>query len=123
MKKFKEDFSPKKALALWSAELEGYKKAKEIVKAFNEAIRGKISKKVRVNIPIIARGEDIEEEVPKNEIRNGELCTIEPYLKGKWLKFSSNTGWVRDDQKSILALSHFSYHFSGGKLVLTDLQV
>lgn len=48
---------------------------------------------------------------------------VEPYI-ANFKKFNSNTGWVGSGEWAIAlqSLSHFSYHFSGGQLVLCDLQ-
>ena len=55
---------------------------------------------------------------------------VEPYVHG-FKKYNSNTGFVhaagssassRDVSEALQALSHYSYHSSGGMLVLCDLQ-
>lgn len=53
---------------------------------------------------------------------------VEPYIKN-FAKFNSNTGWVPACYgeegmwvEVLQALSHFSYHASGGKYLLCDLQ-
>ena len=70
--------------------------------------------KVRINVP----------ETTTFRGKNG-LYLLEPYVHN-WRKFNSNTGWCRDDTVTgevMQALSHFSYHTSGGQFVLCDLQV
>lgn len=56
---------------------------------------------------------------------NSKLILIEPYIE-KFQKFNSNTGWVAKDDhpwnQILQALSHYSYHASGGACVLCDLQ-
>eukprot|EP01113_Clastostelium_recurvatum_P025977 TRINITY_DN3118_c0_g1_i2.p1 TRINITY_DN3118_c0_g1~~TRINITY_DN3118_c0_g1_i2.p1 ORF type:complete len:143 (+),score=16.99 TRINITY_DN3118_c0_g1_i2:268-696(+) len=51
------------------------------------------------------------------------LC--EPFIIS-FQKFNSNSGWVDHDgtlwNQVMQALSHFSYHSSGGRLLLCDLQ-
>lgn len=54
----------------------------------------------------------------------GSMVLQEPFIYN-YKKFNSNTGWTNDStpwDRVIQALSHFSYHASGGKLVLCDLQ-
>jgi hypothetical protein len=59
------------------------------------------------------------------EESSGEKYLVEPFIK-HWRKFNSNSGWraeEEDDWDQIMqTLSHFSYHSSGGFLVLCDLQ-
>lgn len=58
---------------------------------------------------------------------NNKLMLIEPYIEA-FQKFNSNTGWAAANSdgdpwvKIVQALSHFSYHASGGACVLCDLQ-
>lgn len=50
---------------------------------------------------------------------------IEPFIPN-FTKFNSNSGWILDTDSErghiLQALSHFSYHISGGQLLLCDLQ-
>lgn len=57
--------------------------------------------------------------------REGQKTLVEPFIQN-FQKFNSNTGW-RDASGTpwnlvMQSLSHFSYHISGGRLVLCDLQ-
>jgi Alpha-kinase family len=88
----------------------------DIVENFNEAgILG--AWKVRVNIPEIGTGRDGE--------MKGLKCLVEPFIEN-FEKFNSNSGWVNPNGgvwgDAIQALSHFSYHDSGGEYLLCDLQ-
>ena len=51
------------------------------------------------------------------------MC-VESFLEGKYLKFSSNTGYVNPEYPApvLAAFSHFTYHASNGKVLVTDLQ-
>mmetsp|Transcript_32298 Transcript_32298/g.75868 ORF Transcript_32298/g.75868 Transcript_32298/m.75868 type:complete len:151 (-) Transcript_32298:236-688(-) len=49
-------------------------------------------------------------------------CLVEPFIKGKYVKFNSNSGWTDDRYAIMQALSHFSYHFTDGQYLLCDLQ-
>lgn len=58
--------------------------------------------------------------------RVGQKVLIEPFIDN-FQKFNSNTGW-RDPSGTpwiqvMQSISHFSYHTSGGSLLLCDLQV
>ena len=49
---------------------------------------------------------------------------VEPFITN-WQKFNSNTGWASsgtDWTEIMQALSHYSYHVSGGQYLLCDLQ-
>lgn len=49
---------------------------------------------------------------------------VEPFIQGNYAKFNSNSGWVNDkcEHRLMQALSHFSFHFTGGQRLLCDLQ-
>ncbi|XP_038062566.1 eukaryotic elongation factor 2 kinase-like [Patiria miniata] len=59
----------------------------------------------------------------KNVIPSNASVLVERYLEGDYIKFTSNTGFV-DPQKGALpkAFSHFTYHASGGQILVSDLQ-
>ncbi|KAK4099158.1 kinase-like protein [Parathielavia hyrcaniae] len=55
---------------------------------------------------------------------DGKKALCEPFIQN-YQKFNSNSGWNDDSMawaKVMQALSHFSYHVSGGNHVLCDLQ-
>ena len=58
--------------------------------------------------------------------REGQKVLVEPFIEN-FQKFNSNTGWQDRDGTPwnlvMQALSHFSYHSTGGGTVLCDLQV
>ena len=59
-------------------------------------------------------------------MRGGELALVEPFICG-YRKWNSNSGWADngdglDTPAMLQALTHFSFHESGGKYVLCDLQ-
>eukprot|EP00484_Ammonia_sp_Unknown_P028045 CAMPEP_0197046740 /NCGR_PEP_ID=MMETSP1384-20130603/22395_1 /TAXON_ID=29189 /ORGANISM="Ammonia sp." /LENGTH=271 /DNA_ID=CAMNT_0042478575 /DNA_START=39 /DNA_END=854 /DNA_ORIENTATION=- len=53
---------------------------------------------------------------------DGDYITVEDYIDGKFEKFNSNTGWVRDRKACINAFSHWTYHHSNGEYLVCDLQ-
>ncbi|KAG8406632.1 hypothetical protein J3459_010637 [Metarhizium acridum] len=92
-------------------------KALEFVNAFNQL--GIINKIVKINIPEVWQfNDDIYSE------RSGQKVLCEPFIQN-YQKFNSNSGW-RDETRVwgevMQALSHLSYHLSGGYFVLCDLQ-
>eukprot|EP00959_Pyramimonas_sp_CCMP1952_P473865 9502471-Pyramimonas_sp.AAC.1 len=57
-------------------------------------------------------------------LREGQKCLVEPWIQN-WEKFNSNTGWTSHQTPWHLvmqALSHFSYHTTGGSVLLCDVQ-
>ena len=86
--------------------------ARDIVRAFNE--QGLISKTIKVNdcaVNTVIRG-------PEGV---GSKVLIEPWLPN-FAKYNSNNGWKDESNKSMQALSHFSYEYSDGKYLICDLQ-
>lgn len=55
---------------------------------------------------------------------NARDVLVEPFIKGNYAKFNSNSGWVNDkcEHRLMQALSHFSFHFTDGQRLLCDLQ-
>jgi len=58
--------------------------------------------------------------------QKGQRMLVEPFIRD-WQRFNSNSGWARKGDSSgwngiAQALSHFSYHVTGGQLLLCDLQ-
>jgi hypothetical protein len=53
----------------------------------------------------------------------GDLVLVEPLIL-PYLKFTSNNGWISDEQAGLAleAFTHFTYHRSGGSLIVCDLQ-
>lgn len=56
---------------------------------------------------------------------SGEKCLTEAFIHN-FQKFNSNSGWAAQSgdewSDALQALSHFSYHHSGGEMVLCDIQ-
>ncbi|OAA35909.1 MHCK/EF2 kinase [Metarhizium rileyi] len=92
-------------------------KALEIVNKFNQL--GVINKLIKINVPEVW---SFNEDSSSNWSGQNVLC--EPFIQN-YQKFNSNTGW-NDESKAwgevMQALSHFSYHLSGGYFVLCDIQ-
>ncbi|KAI0441289.1 kinase-like domain-containing protein [Xylaria telfairii] len=77
-----------------------------------------IDKRVLLNTPAIWTYEKTGE-------KTGEKALVEPMIEN-FEKFNSNSGWASITggvwSEAMQALSHFSYHNSGGQLLLCDLQ-
>ncbi|KAL8404396.1 hypothetical protein RB594_009298 [Gaeumannomyces avenae] len=91
-------------------------KALEIVNRFNQL--GVVDKAVKVNVPQVWVFDK------HSGPWAGQKGLSEPFIQN-YQKFNSNTGWndeTRPWAQVMQALSHFSYHISGGNYVLCDLQ-
>lgn len=100
----------------FTLDIKAVDKALEIVNRFNEL--NIVSKMVKINVPqvwIFREG---------SGKWSGQHFLCEPFIQN-YQKFNSNTGWNDDSAawgEVMQALSHFSYHVSGGNFVLCDLQ-
>ncbi|KAK4213187.1 kinase-like domain-containing protein [Rhypophila decipiens] len=92
-------------------------KSLDIVNKFNEF--NIASKAVVINVPEVW---EFSRQASSN--RAGSKTVTEPYIEN-YVKFNSNSGWTDSSQgwpEIMQALSHFSYHITGGNFVLCDLQ-
>ncbi|KAI1439599.1 kinase-like protein [Annulohypoxylon stygium] len=95
----------------FTLDIKAVDKALEIVNRFNEL--NIVSKTVKINVPAVW-----------TIVETGQMVLCEPFIEN-YQKFNSNSGWVDDSitwGEVMQALSHFSYHISGGQFVLCDLQ-
>lgn len=86
-------------------------KVLDIVERFNSS--NIINERIILNIPEIWY-----------MIESGEKHLLEPFIND-FRKFNSNTGWTNCKtpwSRVMQALSHFSYHCTGGSFVICDLQ-
>lgn len=103
--------------SFFDLDIKAMEKAHELVKEWNS--RRMIDKLVKVNIP-----EVWEFEYNYGSPVSGKKVLQEPFIQS-YQKFNSNTGWADNETpwpRVMQALSHFSYHASGGQFVLCDLQ-
>ena len=63
-----------------------------------------------VDIPASQRGEP------------DETYSFEPYLPGEYVKYNDNDGHAEVEDETASAFCFFTYHVSGGALVITDIQ-
>lgn len=101
----------------FTLDIKAVDKALEIVDRFNQLKM--INKVIKINIPAIWRFDD-----DSQGDWAGQMALCEPYIRN-YQKWNSNNGWKDDSTawgKVMQALSHFSFHISGGHYVLCDLQ-
>ncbi|OTA06565.1 elongation factor 2 kinase, putative [Trichoderma parareesei] len=92
-------------------------KALELVNRFNQL--GIVDKEIKINVPQVWTFED-----NCRDDWAGQMSLVEPFIQN-YQKFNSNTGWNNESTAwgtVMQALSHFSYHATGGFYVLCDLQ-
>lgn len=99
----------------FTLDIKSVDKALEIINHFNQL--NILNKTVKVNVPEVWVWGG-------NNSRAGQKSLVEPFIQN-YKKFNSNSGWTDESKPWALAmqaLSHFSYHISGGNFVLCDLQ-
>lgn len=96
----------------FSEDLSCISKAREIAEAFNAVVNP--CRRVTFN--------DAEVWVRESQEETKEHLLVEPMISGDYHRFNSNTGFQKDHEDIMAALSHFSYHYTGGTAVLCDLQ-
>lgn len=98
----------------FSLDIKDADKTLEIADRFNQLKF--IDKTVKIDVP------EVWEHV--NGSRKGQKVLVEPFIQN-YQKFNSDSGWndeSRDWALAMQALSHFSYHDTGGAYVLCDLK-
>ncbi|KAE8166898.1 kinase-like domain-containing protein [Aspergillus tamarii] len=101
----------------FTLDIKAVDKALEIVNRFNQL--NIINKVVKINVPEVWYFTD-----DSSDGWTGQNILCEPFIQN-YQKFNSNTGWIDDSRawgEVMQALSHFSYHVTGGYYVLCDLQ-
>ena len=93
-------------------------KASELVNKFNS--EANLNKKAYMHVAILGhmKGMQIMEG---NVINDGELFIVEQMIEGEFEKFNSNTGWSSGYSLPD-ALSHWTWVYTGGHILLCDLQ-
>jgi hypothetical protein len=109
--------------AFYETELATVDKALQLLTAWNGA--GVVKTTVRLNLPEVWTQTRCWGSCDGEDDCTDELTLVEPFIDN-FTKFNSNSGWVARDQggwgELMQALSHFSYHISGGQFLLCDLQ-
>jgi len=100
----------------FNLDIKAVDKALEIVNRFNQL--NVVSKVIKVNVPQVWTFTHDSGEWA------GSKTLTEPFIQN-YQKFNSNSGWTDTTRmwaQAMQALSHFSYHVSGGMFVLCDIQ-
>lgn len=103
--------------SFFDLDIRAMNKAHDLVREWNG--RRFLDKIIKVNIPEVWTGCNVF-----GSIIAGKKLLQEPFIEN-YKKFNSNTGWADNTTpwpRVMQALSHFSYHVSGGQYVLCDLQ-
>ena len=59
---------------------------------------------------------------PKDGVALNERLMVEDYLDGNFVKWNSNSGWVKHESSVIQAFCHWTYHYSNTRILLCDAQ-
>lgn len=103
--------------SFFDLDIRAMNKAHDLVRQWNS--RRSLDNIIKVNIPEVWTGENVY-----GSLIAGKKMLQEPFIES-YQKFNSNTGWADNATpwpRVMQALSHFSYHVSGGQYVLCDLQ-
>ncbi|KAM9831705.1 eukaryotic elongation factor 2 kinase [Neosynchiropus ocellatus] len=92
---------------------------------------------VRLQMEAKLWGEEYNRHRPPKQVDIMQMCVmeminrpgkplfhLEHYIEGKYIKYNSNSGFVRDDNLRLTpqAFSHFSFERSGHQLIVVDIQ-
>ena len=102
--------------SFYDIDLSTVEKALDLITKWNSS--GMVNKMVKINQPAVWTFDR------NSSARAGKKVLQEPFI-ANYQKFNSNTGWADDSTpwpRVMQALSHFSYHVSGGREMICDLQ-
>ncbi|XP_030611097.1 eukaryotic elongation factor 2 kinase isoform X3 [Archocentrus centrarchus] len=92
---------------------------------------------VRLQMEAKLWGEEYNRHRPPKQVDIMQMCVVEMinrpgkalfhlehYIEGKYIKYNSNSGFVRDDNLRLTpqAFSHFTFERSGHQLIVVDIQ-
>lgn len=92
---------------------------------------------VRLQMEAKLWGEEYNRHKPPKQVDIMQMCVVElrerpgrplfhleHYIEGKYIKYNSNSGFVRDDNLRLTpqAFSHFTFERSGHQLIVVDIQ-
>lgn len=92
---------------------------------------------VRLQMEAKLWGEEYNRHKPPKQVDIMQMCVmelkerpgkplfhLEHYIEGKYIKYNSNSGFVRDDNVRLTpqAFSHFTFERSGHQLIVVDIQ-
>lgn len=101
----------------YDLDIKAMNKAHDLIREWNS--RNYINKPIMLNIPEVWRFDEYA-----TGGRAGSRVLQEPYIHN-YRKYNSNSGWADEATpwpRVMQALSHFTYHVSGGQFVVCDLQ-
>ena len=101
----------------WDQELKLAEKAKSLVDLWNTTRA--IEKRYILYVPEVTQ---MFKCSISGDFTEGEWISVEPYIEGDYIKWNSNSGAFRDEKLSVHAFCHWTYHQSGGNLLLCDAQ-
>ncbi|XP_065805693.1 eukaryotic elongation factor 2 kinase isoform X5 [Labrus bergylta] len=109
-----------------------------VAKRYMEEVdRGVYFEDVRLQMEAKLWGEEFNRHRPPKQVDIMQMCVVEMaerpdkplfhlehYIEGKYIKYNSNSGFVRDDNIRLTpqAFSHFSFERSGHQLIVVDIQ-
>lgn len=112
----------------WNKEICKCKEASSLAQQFNMCSADE--RRITFEVPVIAEVDMVShctqfiQKVTRRKIFNIEECVgIESYLKGNFQRLNSNSSLTNPAHYAFAqAFSHFTYWYTNGRLVVTDLQ-
>ncbi|KAM8777366.1 eukaryotic elongation factor 2 kinase isoform 2-T2 [Rhynchonycteris naso] len=109
-----------------------------VAKRYMESVdRGVYFEDVRLQMEAKLWGEEFNRHKPPKQVDIMQMCVLElkdraggplfhleHYIEGKYIKYNSNSGFVRDENVRLTpqAFSHFTFERSGHQLIVVDIQ-
>nr|XP_019962361.1 PREDICTED: eukaryotic elongation factor 2 kinase isoform X7 [Paralichthys olivaceus] len=109
-----------------------------VAKSYMETVDRKVYfEDVRLQMEAKLWGEEYNRHRPPKQVDIMQMCVVElkdrpgkpifhleHYIEGKYIKYNSNSGFVRDDNIRLTpqAFSHFTFERSGHQLIVVDIQ-
>ncbi|XP_036163695.1 eukaryotic elongation factor 2 kinase isoform X4 [Myotis myotis] len=108
-----------------------------VAKRYIEPVDGNVYfEDVRLQMEAKLWGEEYNRHKPPKQVDIVQMCVVElkdrpgsplfhleHYIEGKYTKYNSNSGFVRDDARlTPQAFSHFTFERSGHQLIVVDIQ-
>ncbi|CEM36414.1 unnamed protein product [Vitrella brassicaformis CCMP3155] len=99
------------------ADMETQAVSKALAKVFNEAL---LKKGIKRMIDFI----DVSVYELPSRGESERWVAVEPFVEGRYEKYTNNNGWVSNETGSQLAqaFSHWSWEHTGGELMVVDIQ-
>ena len=115
VKEWKEKYAWKESD--WEETVKCAEKAKELAKKFNKATA--TSRPITyTNVHVMRVIETCDDSHPKLN----EYVTCEDYISGEFEKWCNNYDYISPSAKSLASFAHWSWHYTGGEVMVADLQ-